>query len=107
MLHQIGHIEIPVEGKFGVVILYIYPQSSNALIYEDDAPRNGFPRYHLTEGCIYTYECFSNGDDKFQLKVLDKIVTHHRSARHKGEGTIATGIYVGTLKLSSVLFHSM
>ena len=99
MLHQIGHIEIPVEGKFGVVILYIYPQSFNALIYEDDAPRNGFPRYHLTEGCIYTYECFCNGDDKFQLKVLDKIVTHHRSTRHKGEGTISTGIYVGTLKL--------
>ena len=26
-------------------------------------------------------------------------MAHHRSERHKGEGTITTGIYVGTLKL--------
>ncbi len=99
MLLQIDHIKIPVEGKCGVVTLYIYPQSSNAMLYEDDSPLNGFPRYHLTEGCIYTYECFNNGCEKYQLKTLDRIIAHHRSARHKGEGTISTGIYVGTLKL--------
>ena len=99
MLHQIDYIETPIEGKFGVVTLYVYPQSSNAMLYEDDSPYSAFPRYHLAEGNIYTYECFSNGNEKFQLKALDIIVAHHRSERHKGEGTITTGIYVGTLKL--------
>ena len=99
MLNQVDHIEIPVEGKYGVVTLYIYPQSSNALLYEDDVPRNGFPRFHLAEGCVYTYECYNNGGEEFQLKTLDKIVNHHCSARHKSEGTITTGIYVGTLRL--------
>lgn len=99
MLQKIDHIEIPIEGKTGFVTLYIYPQSPNAQIYEDDIVHNGLAKYHLTEGSTYTYECFNNQNQDFQLRVIDNIVAHHRSARHKREGTITTGIYVGTLKL--------
>lgn len=99
MLQEIDHIEIPVRGKYGVVTLYIYPQSSNAQLYKDEPPYKGGASYHLTEGCTYTYECVDNETKDFQLKSIDNIVTHHRSVRHKSEGTITTGIYVGTLKL--------
>ena len=98
MLCPKEHIEISVDGKYGVVTLYVYPQSSNAKLYEDDAQHCGVAKYHLTEGCTYTYE-LNHENKEFQLEAVEKIVVHHRSARHRSEGTITTGIYVGTLKL--------
>ena len=35
----------------------------------------------------------------YQLESIEEIITHHRSERHKNEGRITTGIYVGTLTI--------
>lgn len=68
MLHQKNHLEIPINGRRGVVTLYVYPQSSNAKLFEDDAPYSDKVKYHLMEGCIYTYE-FVCADEQFTNSV--------------------------------------
>ena len=99
MLQEREHLEIPVTGKCGDVILYIYPDSSTAKLYEQDTLSSIVPRFHLLEGCSYTYECASNDCNTYQLEVINEIITHHRSEKHRNEGRITTGIYVGTLSL--------
>ena len=100
MLQEKNHFEIPISGKCGNVILEIYPESSTAKLYEQDSSSINASRFHLVEGCSYTYECTSNDGNTYQLEVINEIITHHRSENHKNEGRITTGIYVGTLTLS-------
>ena len=100
MLQEKGHLEIPIKGKCNEVTLYIYPESSKAKLYEDNSASTNMSKFHLVEGCSYTYECISNDGNIYQVKDIDEIIAHHRSERHRNEGRITTGIYVGTLTLS-------
>ena len=100
MLQEKEHLEIPIKGKCSEVTLYIYPESSKAKLYEDDSTSTNTSKFHLVEGCSYTYECMSDDGNIYQLKSIDEIIAHHRSERHKNEGRITTGIYVGTLPIS-------
>ena len=100
MLQEKGHLEIPIKGKCSEVTLYIYPESSKAKLYEEDSTSTNASKFHLVEGCSYTYECMSDDGNIYQLKSIDEIIAHHRSERHKNEGRITTGIYVGTLPIS-------
>lgn len=100
MLQEKEHLEIPIKGKCSEVTLYIYPESSKAKLYEEDLLTTNVCKLHLVEGCSYTYECMSDDGNIYQLKSIDEIIAHHRSERHKNEGRITTGIYVGTLSIS-------
>ena len=99
MLQEKKHLEIPIKGKCGEIKFYIYPESSMAKLYEEDSSCTNASRYHLVEGCSYTYECTSEDGNIYQLESIEEIITHHRSERHKNEGRITTGIYVGTLTI--------
>ncbi|MBO5829922.1 MAG: DUF2357 domain-containing protein [Paludibacteraceae bacterium] len=96
MLQEKTYLEILVNGKCGEVKLYIYPESSTAKLYEEDSLSINAPKFYLVEGCSYTYECTSDDGSTYQLEAINEIITHHRSERHKNEGRITTGIYVGT-----------
>ena len=100
MLQEKEHLEIPIKGKCSEITLYIYPESSKAKLYEEDLLSTNVCKLHLVEGCSYTYECMSDDGNIYQLKSIDEIIAHHRSERHKNEGRITTGIYVGTLSIS-------
>ena len=100
MLQEKKHLEIPIKGKCSEIKFYIYPESSKAKLYEEDLSCTNASRYHLVEGCSYTYECTSDDGNIYQLEAIEEIITHHRSERHKNEGRITTGIYVGTLPIS-------
>lgn len=99
MLQEKEHLEILLSGKCNEVTLFIYPESSTVKLYEYDSLSTNSTKFHLVEGCSYTYECISNDDNIYQLEAINEIVTHHRSERHRSEGRITTGIYVGTLTL--------
>lgn len=100
MLLEKTYLEILVNGKCGEVKLYIYPESSTAKLYEEDSLSINAPKFYLVEGCSYTYECTSDDGGTYQLEAINEIITHHRSERHKNEGRITTGIYVGTLTIN-------
>lgn len=99
MLQEKKHLEIPIKNKCSELKFYIYPESSKAKLYEEDSSCINASRYHLVEGCTYTYECTSDDGNIYQLEAIEEIITHHRSERHKNEGRITTGIYVGTLTI--------
>ena len=99
MLQEKKHLEIPIKSKCSEIKFYIYPESSMAKLYEEDSSCTNASRYHLVEGCSYTYECTSEDGNIYQLESIEEIITHHRSERHKNEGRITTGIYVGTLTI--------
>ena len=100
MLQEKTYLEILVNGKCGEVKLYIYPESSTSKLYEEDSLSINAPKFYLVEGCSYTYECTSDDGSTYQLEAINEIITHHRSERHKNEGRITTGIYVGTLTIN-------
>lgn len=99
MQQEKKHLEIPIKSKCSEIKFYIYPESSMAKLYEEDSSCTNASRYHLVEGCSYTYECTSEDGNIYQLESIEEIITHHRSERHKNEGRITTGIYVGTLTI--------
>ena len=99
MLQEKKQLEIPIKSKCSEIKFYIYPESSMAKLYEEDSSCTNASRYHLVEGCSYTYECTSEDGNIYQLESIEEIITHHRSERHKNEGRITTGIYVGTLTI--------
>ncbi len=70
-------------------------------MFEEEAPIIGQEKWHLLEGCSYTYE-FSSSDGQYQFEQEDEIIRFHHSDRHPCEGFINTGIYVGHLSLNIV-----
>lgn len=100
MLQEKGHLEIPISGKCSEITLFIYPESSTAKLYELDLSSSNASKFHLVEGCSYTYECESDDGNTYQVKAINEIITHHRSEKHRNEGRITTGIYVGTLTIN-------
>ncbi len=49
------YLEIPVKGKVGDLWMIMYPQSSNAKVFEESEPYAGDSRYQLLEGNTYAY----------------------------------------------------
>lgn len=101
MLQGKDYLEIDIEGRKGIVKLFIYPQTSNAKLFEDNEQLYGKAKYQLVEGNTYVYE-FSdpNGLTSLQFSKEDEIVTFHPNRKtHKSEGTFKTGIHVGQLSL--------
>ena len=86
------HLDIPIKGKHGSVRLLIYPQSSNAKVFDEVEPQDGESRWQLVEGEEYEYAF--EGDYHFKEHELVR-----PSKSSLSRGWIKTGIYVGCLTL--------
>ena len=102
MLQEKEHFEIPITCRYGAAMLYIYPQTAKARLFEEDVPYPGEARYHLQEGNVYTYEFACDFGKTIQFAEESEIISFHASSRHPSEGTIRTGIYVGQLTLRAM-----
>lgn len=90
---MLDHLEISIVGKCGSVKLQVYPQSSNAKVFEEVEPQDGESRWQLVEGEDYEYE-FSDNKHRFKDHELVRPFKSNPS-----RGLIKTGIYVGCLTL--------
>ena len=98
---QVDKLEIPILSSLGVIRLFIYPASNNAMLFEEeDAVDYGESRWQLQEGCTYEYELVTDNGRICQFVSEDEIVHFSHSPRHPNAGTIKTGIYVGFLSLT-------
>lgn len=81
------------------LILTIYPHSKDALCFEEaDAASFGESKWQLQEGKEYEYELkYAEGSDIPYFKDKPGIIIPRRS--RKNEGTIKTGLYVGTMSM--------
>lgn len=80
-------LDIPVDGTGGSVRLLVYPQSSNAKVFEEEEPYAGESRWQLVEGSSYAYE-FIGG--RYQFERENEIVRFHPNrdkhpSRSKGQ----------------------
>ncbi len=87
------HLDIPIVGKHRSVKLLVYPQSSNATVFEEMDPQEGESRWQLVEGEEYEYAF--EGDYHFKEHELVR-----PSKSSSSRGWIKTGIYVGCLSLT-------
>ena len=88
--------EIPVEsGRNGLTVI-VYPQSSNARIFEENDLSSGESRWQLVEGEEYEYEFTPNG---YSFKEHELVCPSKSNA---SRGLIKTGVYVGCLTLKVV-----
>jgi len=100
MLKELDHLEIPIRGNDNGLKLLVYPQSSNAKVFEENEPYAGESKYQLLEGCTYAYEFIDDTKNcRCQFKQKEVIRFHPNKTHHACEGTITTGIYVGNLPL--------
>ena len=89
------HLEIPITGKANNGKLLVFPQSSNAKVFEEMEPQDGESRWQLVEGEEYEYAF--EGDYHFKEHEL---VRPSKSSHSRG--WIKTGVYVGCLTLKVV-----
>ena len=87
------YLDIPIKGKQGSVRLLVYPQSSNAKVFDEVEPQDGESRWQLVEGEDYEYAF--EGDYHFKEHELVR-----PSKSSSSRGWIKTGIYVGCLSLT-------
>ena len=87
------YLDIPIKGKQGSVRLLVYPQSSNAKVFDEVEPQDGESRWQLVEGEEYEYAF--EGDYHFKEHELVR-----PSKSSSSRGWIKTGIYVGCLTLT-------
>lgn len=88
--------EIPVEsGRNGLTVI-VYPQSSNARIFEENDLSSGESRWQLVEGEEYEYEFTQDG---YAFKTHELVSP---SKSYASRGLIKTGVYVGCLTLKVV-----
>lgn len=90
---DIPYLDIPIEGKHGSVRLLVYPQSSNAKVFEEVEPQDGESRWQLVEGEEYEYAFEGN----YHFKEHELV---RPSKSSPSRGWIKTGIYVGCLTLT-------
>jgi predicted component of viral defense system (DUF524 family) len=88
------YLDIPITGKHGSVRLLVYPQSSNAKVFDEIEPQDGESRWQLVEGEEYEFE-FSDNNYCFKEHELVR-----PSKSSPSRGWIKTGIYVGCLTLT-------
>ena len=86
-------LEIPITGKANNGKLLVYPQSSNAKVFDEVEPQDGESRWQLVEGEEYEYAF--EGDYHFKEHELVR-----PSKSSPSRGWIKTGIYVGCLTLT-------
>lgn len=87
------YLDILIKGKHGSVRLLVFPQSSNAKVFEEMGPQDGESRWQLVEGEEYEYAF--GGDYHFKDHELVR-----PSKSSPSRGWIKTGIYVGCLTLT-------
>lgn len=87
------YLDILIKGKHGSVRLLVFPQSSNAKVFEEMDPQDGESRWQLVEGEEYEYAF--GGDYHFKDHELVR-----PSKSSPSRGWIKTGIYVGCLTLT-------
>ena len=95
MLQSKDHLEIEIEGRKGAVKLFIYPQTSNAKLFEDNEQLYGKAKHQLVEGNTYVYEfsdpngltSFSDGTVSGCINTSE-IYTPAGGACQPGEGTL-------------------
>ena len=87
------HLDIPIVGKHRSVKLLVYPQSSNATVFEEMDPQEGESKWQLVEGEEYEYAF--EGDYHFKEHELIR-----PSKSSPSRGWIKTGIHVGSLTLT-------
>ena len=83
--------------------LIIYPHSDNALLFEEaDAADYGESRWQLQEGREYEYEFVDSVGNPANAYFVEipRVIKPRKG--HINEGSIITGIYVGTLLLQWV-----
>ena len=90
---MLDHLEIPIVGKHGNVKLLVYPQSSNAKVFDEVEPQDGESRWQLVEGEEYEYAF----EDNYHFKEHELV---RPSKSSPSRGWIKTGIYVGSLTLT-------
>ena len=88
------YLDIPIKGKQRSVRLLVYPQSSNAKVFDEVEPQDGESRWQLVEGEEYEFE-FSDNNYCFKEHELVR-----PSKSSPSRGWIKTGIYVGCLTLT-------
>ena len=86
-------LEIPIIGKANNGKLLVYPQFSNAKVFDEVEPQDGESRWQLVEGEEYEYAF--EGDYHFKEHELVR-----PSKSSSSRGWIKTGIYVGCLTLT-------
>ena len=87
------YLDIPIKGKQGRVRLLVYPQSSNAKVFDEIEPQDGESRWQLVEGEEYEYAFEGN----YHFKEHELV---RPSKSSSSRGWIKTGIYVGCLTLT-------
>lgn len=87
------HLDISIAGKLGNVKLQVFPQSSNAKVFEEVEPQDGESRWQLVEGEEYEYAFEGN----YHFKEHELV---RPSKSSPSRGWIKTGIYVGCLTLT-------
>lgn len=86
-------LEIPIIGKANNGKLLVYPQSSNAKVFDEVEPQDGESRWQLVEGEEYEYAFEGN----YHFKEHELV---RPSKSSSSRGWIKTGIYVGCLTLT-------
>ena len=83
------------------LVLYVSSSVEDALFFVDDAEQHGEYQYQLKEGKIYEYEIVDaqGNDSGWVIEGPSAIIK--QSQRHKNQGTLTTGNYVGSLKLEA------
>ena len=87
------YLDIPITGKHGSARLLVYPQSSNAKVFEEVEPQDGESRWQLVEGEEYEYAFEGN----YHFKEHELV---RPSKSSSSRGLIKTGIHVGSLTLT-------
>ena len=87
------YLDIPITGKHGSARLLVYPQSSNAKVFEEVEPQDGESRWQLVEGEEYEYAFEGN----YHFKEHELV---RPSKSSPSRGWIKTSIYVGCLTLT-------
>lgn len=100
MIRQQQSLTIPIDSRWGEIQLFIEPNADRDELFIEDETWPGESKYHLQEGCCYQYELTGGQEGHaYQLRIKPEIVSHRNGDRHRAEGTLSTGIYVGTLRL--------
>lgn len=97
---QKDHLDITLNNNLRLII---YPHSDNALLFEEtDAADYGESRWQLQEGREYEYEFVDSVGNPANVYFVEipRVIKPRKG--HINEGSIITGIYVGTLLLQWV-----
>ena len=100
MIQEQQSLSISIKSRWGIIELYIEPNSDKDKLYIEKETWPGESPFHLLEGCSYRYELTGGSPGHiYQIEEKSEMVYWRKGQRHPNEGILKTGIYVGTLKL--------